>query len=100
MTARITGHNDVNLAMADAIAKGAQESREHSDDHHRGAEFLYQNELTDAFGQSYFEVSGNVQAVSNEVWDETAAEGRAVVRANEHLMNAVRSAEQAIRGIR
>ncbi|GAB3156732.1 hypothetical protein GCM10027290_55210 [Micromonospora sonneratiae] len=96
-SSRITAHSDTNHGMADALQRGAQEKRQHTDDHHRGAEFIYQNDLTDSFGQSYYEQSGQTQALSNETWDTETAQARAVVNANDHLMDAVRRAQMGMR---
>ena len=99
MTSRITGNSDAIQGTARTVAQGAQQSREHTDDHHQGAGFLYENELTDGYGQSYYEVMGNVQARSNETWDEQSAQSQALGRADDHLMTAVRTAEAGIRGL-
>ncbi|MBE1495542.1 hypothetical protein H4696_002642 [Amycolatopsis lexingtonensis] len=99
MTSRITGNSDSIHSTAQTVAQGAQQSREHTDDHHHGAGFLYENELTDRFGSSYYEVVGNVQAKANEAWEQQNAQSQGLVRADDHLMSAVRAAEQAIRGI-
>lgn len=96
---RITGNSDSIQSTAQTVAQGAQQSRDHTDDHHHGAGFLYESELTDGFGSSYYEVVGNVQAKANEAWEQQGTQSQGLIRADDHLMNAVRSAEQAIRSI-
>ncbi|MEU7787872.1 hypothetical protein [Amycolatopsis sp. NPDC049159] len=96
---RITGNSESIQGTAQTVGQGAHQSREHTDDHHHGAGFLYENELTDGFGSSYYEVVGNVQAKANEAWEQQNAQSQGLIRADDHLMSAVRAAEQAIRGI-
>ncbi|KZB81471.1 hypothetical protein [Amycolatopsis regifaucium] len=94
---RITGYSEVNQSMAQQLRDGAQESVDHTEDTHRGMEFVYDQDLTDGFGQEALEVLGQHRVLANETWDQQNLQAQGVVNADGHLMNAVEMAKAGMR---
>jgi hypothetical protein len=94
---RITGYSDVNQSMARQLRDGAQQSLDHTDETQRHVEYLYDQDLTDGFGQEVQEVMGQNRALANETWDQQNQQAGAVVDADGHLMDAVAQARSRMR---